>query len=235
MKMRLNAILSTVILVAAASAGAETPAEPSGPVLGLSATSVNVSGAPDTIRIDLLRWSSDAERDQLINAWNMKTPAPAAGGRGAGGRAGRGGGRGGGRGAPAENVAPPTPEGTLAKALEEGTTVGYVWSSDVAGYAIRYAGKVTAPDGSERIILLTDKRLGKTNGLWKPDGQVPPNNLDFSVIELRVNAKGEGEGKASLTGKVAVDSVAKMVTLADYADLPVVLKNVKHRVQTTGK
>ena len=48
-----------------------------------------------------------------------------------------------------------------------------------------------------------------------------------------MNAKGEGEGKASLTGKVAPDDAAKMVALESYDALPVVLRNVKSRAITS--
>ena len=60
-------------------------------------------------------------------------------------------------------------------------------------------------------------------------GPGAPTAYDFSVIELRVNSKGEGEGKISLTGKVAPDSAAKIVAPENYAVLPVVLKNLKRR------
>ena len=213
----------------AASLGAQTPAA-SGPVVSFTATTANVTGAPDSIRIDILRWSTDAERDKLMSAWDTKgqsaAPAPAQarggapGGRGAGARGGRGGARGG----PA-----PTPEGGLADALQQAATVGYLWSSEVAGYALRYAGKVAGPDGADRIILITDRRLGSMNNLWKPTGQEPPSTYAFSVIELHVNAKGEGEGKISLTGTVAPDPAAKIVAPENYKALPVVLSHVKRR------
>jgi len=99
----------------------------------------------------------------------------------------------------------------------------------VAGYALRYAGKVTAPDGAERIILITDRRLGKINDKWTPDDSGTAANYDFSVIELRVDAKGEGQGKISLTGKVAPDSTAKILTPENYESLPVVLTKIKRR------
>ena len=37
------------------------------------ATTANVSGAQDSIRIDILRWSTDAERDRLMDARMLKT------------------------------------------------------------------------------------------------------------------------------------------------------------------
>ncbi len=248
----LNMRLPVALLVFAAGMAAQ------GPILSLTATTENVAGAPDSIRIDLLRWSTDAERDQLVSAWNVTRAAGRGGsgavGRGAAGRGGRGG-RGGaavadpasdedfpgdpsavpvarpgrGRGGGSEEAPPPTPEGTLTSALQKAATVGYLWSSEVAGYAVRYAVRLTRPDGVERIILITSRRLGATNDLWKPVGPGAPSTYDFSVIELRVNAAGEGEGKASLMGRVVPDSAAKVVGLEDYNALPVVLKNVRRK------
>jgi hypothetical protein len=222
------AVLGCAVLVAEA------------PVLKLTATTANVAGAPDAIRFDIFRWSTDAERDQLLAAWAMRPAAPAAApagapagaggaapaaaGRGGGGRGGGGRG-GGGRGGRGGEAAPTTPEQALAAAIGKATTVGYLWSSEVAGYSLRYAAKSTLPDGTEKIILITDRRLGDTTQVWKPAGadELP---YEFSIIELHLNAKGEGEGKASLTGKIAIDGATKSIGLENYAALPVILKGV---------
>lgn len=238
-------------LVGIALLTAQSPPPASGPIVRFTATTANVAGAPDSIRIDLVRWSTDAERGKFMSAWNMKPGA--GGGRGrADGQAGRGGARGGRGGsvpdpapdpgnpddlalpsrpaprADSERSAPrPTPEGALAIALTQATTVGFLWSSEVAGYAIRYAGKITTADGSERVILITDRRLGATNELWNPTIQASQAPYDFSVIELRVNAKGEGEGKVTVTGKVAPDPTAGIIAPAEYEVLPLTLTKVK--------
>jgi hypothetical protein len=214
-----------------------TQTAPSGPVLTLNAA----SDTAGSIKIDILRWSTDAERDKLVMAWTMPVaPAPEGGGRG--GRAakggakqtaapaaeGRGGGKGGrgGRGGNAgPSAPPPTPESSLVAAIGGAPTVGYLWSSsEVAGYALRSAVRLPSQDGGERIILITDRRLGAWNDAWKAQGS--PTNYDFSVIELRLNSKGTGEGRASLTGKVSVDAASKTIGLENYGELPVVLKNV---------
>jgi hypothetical protein len=208
--------LSLVLLLAASVAPAASGAT-------YTATSANVSGAPDAIRIEILRWSTDAERDKLMDAWMLKTPAPGRGGRGAG-RAGRAG-RGANEAAPAPK---PTPEAMLATALKAAPTVGYLWSHEVAGYAIRYAGKVANPDGSERVVIVTNRRLGAVNDLWKPAGSdaLP---YEFTVIELHLDSHGIGEGKTSLTGKAAPDSAFKMLALQNYDALPVVLSKVQRK------
>ena len=244
--MRLGRVapLFALIALAAAVTPAQTPA--GGPAPSFTAATDNVS-THDSIRINLLRWSTDAERDQLLAAWNLTAPAPA---EGRGGRAGRGGGDGfgftdpalddpsltggrggragrGGRGGAAE--APRrTPESSLAAALGRVPTLGYLWSSEVAGYSLRYAVRLPQPDGGERIILITDRRLGAWNDSWKPAGaDAAPTNYEFSLIELRLNSKSEGEGKASLTGKIAADSATKTLALENYAAAPVILKNVR--------
>src|SRR5215468_4525274 len=73
--------------IATISAQAPTPVH-------FTATTANVSGAGEPIKINLNGWSTDAQRDEFVAAWSMKnqSPAPA---EGRGGRGGRGGGRGG--------------------------------------------------------------------------------------------------------------------------------------------
>jgi hypothetical protein len=220
-------MMRCLVLVYVMLSAAPQPAA-TGLIASYSATSANVSGAPDAIRIDILRWSTDAERDRLLDAWNLK---PTNAGRGGRGSAGRGGSGRAGRGrseSTAETAAAPVPEAMLAKALQEATTVGYLWSREVAGYAIRYAGRIANADGSERIVLITQRRLGAVNDLWKPAGANSPP-YDFSVIELHVNANGDGEGKTSLNGTVAPDGSLKMVAVENYDALPVVFSRMQRK------
>lgn len=199
---------------------------PSGP-MQFTATTANVAAAPETVRFEILRWSSDSERDRLLAAWQLRTDSGADKGGGKGGGKAAAKGKANGRGAsPAEAAPAVTPEASLAKALESAPTVGYVWSSETSGYAVRYAGRFPNADGSQRVILVTQRRLGAMNQRWNPSSGTP-NKYEFSVIELRLNAKGEGEGKASLTGAVTADAAAKAVALDAYASQPVVFRDVK--------
>jgi hypothetical protein len=149
----------------------------------------------------------------------------------------------------------------LAAALDKAPTLGYVWSSsEISGYTVRYAVRLPQPDGSERIILITDRRLGDSNDSWNPTAPIAATKdtgtkdagskdvpakadaakadpakaeaakYEFSIIEFHLNAKGTGEGKVSLNDKIAVDSTAKVIGLANYSDLPVVLKDVQRKI-----
>jgi hypothetical protein len=227
---------AAITLVGVALAGVPVMAQSqvSKQIAVFTATTENVYNARDPIQIVLRQWSTDAERDKLLAAWNVPNPVtslrPAEGrgpddasaGRGRGGRGGRG-------GAPAEATAHQTPESALAAALGNAPAVGDLWSSESVGYSLSYAVRIPEAEGRERIILITDRRLGGYVNLWKPVGPAPANKYEFSLIELRLNAKGEGEGKISLTGNVVIDTAAKTFALENYDALPVVLRNVRRR------
>ncbi|PYS35521.1 MAG: hypothetical protein DMG14_26800 [Acidobacteria bacterium] len=144
----------------------------------------------------------------------------------AAGQAARGGGRDrGGRGdtAPAK---PADPISLLTAALSKAPTVGYLWTNEVVGYSIKYAYRTPLPNGGERIILATDRRLGAGTAGWKV-ATGTPTDYEFTLIEMRMDAKGFGEGKASLTSKVILDNEGKTLALDNYAATPTIFQNVK--------
>jgi hypothetical protein len=217
---------------------AAAPLIAQGGEIDFTAVSANVAQPGIPVRIRLMRWSTDEERGPIVAALN---PAPAdgvaaatnatssTGGRGAG-RGGRGrGGRG--RGAPA---APLTPTAALTAALGRAPTVGYIWTTDVTGYSIKYAYRASSPGGGERIVLATDRRLGAYSPAWKPAAPSgteasakEPADYEFTFVEIHLDAKGTGEGKTSLTTKVVPDNEARTVALDNYAAAPAILEHVK--------
>ena len=62
------------------------------------------------------------------------------------------------------------PIAALTAAIGKAPLVGYIWTNDVTGYSIKYAYRAALPDGSERIILATDRRLGAHTTAWGPVG-----------------------------------------------------------------
>jgi hypothetical protein len=191
-----------------------------------------------TLRIEVLRWSTEAERAPMLAALSAPpapaapaasqvaapppaaaSPAPpAAGGRG--GRGGRGGG-GGGRG-----TAPATPQARLSAAVKAAPTIGFVWADGPTGYSIKYAWQSGSTDASRRIVLVTDRRIGAYQPLW-PSTVAPAGDAEFTVIELHVDAAHNGEAKTSLVSEVIADPAAKTIALARYGSAPVQLRIIK--------
>jgi hypothetical protein len=114
----------------------------------------------------------------------------------------------------------------LTAAIGRAPTIGYIWTSEVTGYAIKYAWHAPLPDGGERIILATDRRLAQTPA-WHPVPAPPATDYEFTLVEIRLDGKGSGEGKTSVTTRVVVDNEAKTVALDNYAATPAIFQNVK--------
>jgi hypothetical protein len=97
---------------------------------------------------------------------------------------------------------------------------------------IKYAARIPEAAGGSRIVMLTDKRLGAAKNGWQPVPEARTNNFEFSLIELRLPAKGDGEGKASLTGTITLDPGTKSIGLEGYDALPVTLRGVQARSES---
>src|SRR5438105_1898612 len=123
--------------------------------INFTAKSVNVAESGTSVKVSILRWSTDEERKPVADALDPVAQAAAqaaaatggrGGGRGAGGRGGRGDrgggldpddpaladvdatparGRNRGNGGPAK---PPDPFSVLTNALSKAPTVGYLWT-----------------------------------------------------------------------------------------------------------
>jgi hypothetical protein len=189
--MNFNSICRAVALsmVAAVTAGYS---QTSGPIARYSATTANTSSPGDTIRFDMIRWSTDMERDQFFTA--------------------------------VENSG----DMGLLGLLQKAPTIGYVWTTETAGYPLRYAYRVSMADGGDRIILAIDRPLGSFEPQrWKISGTAPRTDYPFTVIELRISKAGLGEGKASLNTKVVGDKSAKTIALDNYAATPILFQGVK--------
>jgi hypothetical protein len=229
--------VATLLCLAAAAVQAQTKID-----TAFTATSVNVRESGTPVKIHVFRWSTEQERTPMLAALDPPPPpadgARAAGPRGEGaGRAGRAaaparGARGRGRGAP-----PLSPVEAFTAAVRGAPTIGFIWTSDVTGYSIKYAWRSSpAPGerqrveglaGGERIVLVTDRRLGANTVGWELAPGAQPTEYEFTVLEMHLGAKGAGEARTSLTTKVVVDKESGTVALDNYAAAPAILQNIK--------
>ena len=110
----------------------------------------------------------------------------------------------------------------MTAAVKAAPTVGFIWGDGPTGYAIRYAWRDVASDAPRRIVLVTDRRLGAHSPSW-PQVSEAAADAEFTVLELRFDANGAGEGKASLTMPIE-ETPAQTLALDGYAQAPVLLK-----------
>jgi hypothetical protein len=110
----------------------------------------------------------------------------------------------------------------LLDALQEMPRMGYIRTPGSIGWDVRFARHMPAPDGGERIVLVTDRRMG----FREIANRHRSVDYPFTVIELRLQKNGEGEGKVSVATRIIADKANKVVTLENYDIQPVMLTKV---------
>jgi hypothetical protein len=113
----------------------------------------------------------------------------------------------------------------LLDALQALPRVGYFRSPNSLGWDIHFARKVKGADGGERVVLVTDRRID----FWEAANRPRSIDYPFTVIELRLNGDGQGEGKISVATRIIADKEANVVTLENFDTQPVMLTQVKRQ------
>ena len=116
----------------------------------------------------------------------------------------------------------------LLDALQDMPAVGHFGAPGNLSWDIHFARKTALPDGGERVILVTDRRIG----FWEAANQPRSIDYPFTVIELRLNRDGQGEGTMSIATKVIYDKEQNMITLERLQNQPVRLTNLKREKVT---
>jgi hypothetical protein len=111
----------------------------------------------------------------------------------------------------------------LLDTLQHMPRVGYIRTPDSIGWDLHYAYHSPLPDGGERVVIATDRPIS----FWEATNQPRSIDYPFTVIEMHVNANGEGEGKMSIATKISADKDNKIITLENYGTQPVLLENVR--------
>jgi hypothetical protein len=96
------------------------------------------------------------------------------------------------------------------------------------GWDLRYAATEPLPEGGRKIVLLTDRPIGFREAVNRPRTIDYP----FTLIEMRVDRDGEGQGKMSVAAKITFDRGKKVIELENYTSEPVRLQNVRLRSRT---
>ena len=188
MRVQRRSFLAVVVSCAVAGVAAAAQAQTNGQPERFTAMAVNMNGGRSGIvEIGVDRWSSDADRDNLLNIVMTQGPEK------------------------------------LLDALQDMPRMGYLRTPDSIGVDIHFARRLRGEDGGERVVLVTDRRIG----FWEAANRPRSIDYPFTVIELRLNNDGEGEGKISIATKIIADQENKIITLENYDAQPVMLTQVR--------
>src|SRR5262245_6410407 len=116
----------------------------------------------------------------------------------------------------------------LLDALQDMRHVGYFNRPGNLRWELRYAWKTPLPDGGERVVLATDRPIS----FREAARQSRTLDYPFTVIELRMNKDGEGQGMMSVATKIIADKDGNTITLENWGTRPVTLTHVRREKMT---
>lgn len=182
------AVASAAVLGGASLTDVEPAQKPE-----IYAASVVNTGGPGgasqsgVVHVIIERWSTEAERQALVRAYDQKGP-----------------------------------KGMLA-ALQETERLGTLRTPSSLGWDLHYAVQVPAENGGRRIIVGTDRRVSD----WDLGRDAKATDYPFTLVELRLDKDGRGEGRMSLATKIRRSKDGKSIELEHYAADPVRLEGVR--------
>jgi hypothetical protein len=117
----------------------------------------------------------------------------------------------------------------LARAITGGYELGYIkWPGNLQ-YNLRFAHRAPRQDGTEDIVVAADRPMG----LWWEEKR-PHAREPFTLIQLRLNKQGTGEGKVSIAGRLGADTAAKTIVIEDFDTQPTILADVRRDRATSS-
>ena len=95
------------------------------------------------------------------------------------------------------------------------------------GTDIRYARNFAGEDGGRRIVIITPRIIGFREEVNQPR----TTDYPFSLFEMRFDSQGKGQGKMSYATRIAFDKKKNNVELENYGTEPVRLNNLSLEVR----
>jgi hypothetical protein len=113
----------------------------------------------------------------------------------------------------------------LLDALQDARPTGYIRTPGSLSWDLRYAHQEPGEDGGRRIVLATDRPMSAAEVFNQPRTVDYP----FTLIELRVNDRGDGEGKLSRATRVIASRNGRYIQLENWETQAVDLRQVKKK------
>lgn len=114
------------------------------------------------------------------------------------------------------------PQG-LIDALQKTPAVGFMRAPGQLAYEFHYARVISEKDGVRRILMLTDRPMSFGEAVNRGRSTDYP----FTMMDLRIDASGRGEGKLFLVTKLLRSG--DLFILENFVAQPIVISEVKRR------
>ncbi len=100
--------------------------------------------------------------------------------------------------------------------------VGYIKLPTRLGYDLQYAYRFPNPDGTVKVVIATDRKIG----FGEAATSARTMDYPFTLIEMHLNKEGKGEGRLALGVQITRSRDGKTIELENYGISPVALNNI---------
>lgn len=111
----------------------------------------------------------------------------------------------------------------VARALRGAARVGTLNAPGQTGWSLRYARAMQLPEGKQRILLATDRPVAFAEAWTSTRG----GDFDVTVIQLTLDAEGNGEGTLSFGTEVVWNTETESLDVTNFTSQPIALGNVR--------
>jgi hypothetical protein len=111
----------------------------------------------------------------------------------------------------------------VARALRGASRVGTLNAPGQMGWSLRYARATPMPDGKQRVLLATDRPVAFAEAWTSTRG----GDFDVTVIQLTLDAEGNGEGTLSFGTEVIWNTETESLEVTNITSQPIALGNVR--------
>lgn len=109
----------------------------------------------------------------------------------------------------------------LIDALQKAPAVAYMRAPGQLAYDFHYARVISEKDAVRRILLITDRPMGFREAVNRGRSTEYP----FTMMDLRIDSSGRGEGKLFLATKIIRSG--DLLVLENYVSQPIVISEVR--------
>jgi len=113
--------------------------------------------------------------------------------------------------------------GNAMHAAGAGREIGYARVNARLSYPIAYAYAFPDGEGGRRVVIATDRPIDALEAM----AGVRTRDYSISVAEFQLDADSRGEGALMVAAVVALDAERGALTLENYGQAPVRLRNVR--------
>jgi hypothetical protein len=113
----------------------------------------------------------------------------------------------------------------MLRELQKRPRLGFIRLPNTLGWDLHYTAQQPLDEGGRRIVVVTDRPIGFVEA--RNSGR--SMDYPFTMIEIRINKEGVGQGKLSTGTKIAKSKDGTHLVLETWDNEPVRLNEVKKR------